>query len=538
MNWTSPDECRGNADSVRVTASDAENRAQGHCEMHLGLKARPRVWPHEPAARRSPYKGALFRIADIIEATHRFEAAGKDRATALERAKLRLNGAHPGDQAYAEHALEQYFDFHEAREAELGPLVHLGNWTVIPWKQAELGVWGPIYEAADGVREVRRFRLDRAKRRDTEWADVAGLVAKETRGARQAEFIHVVELGLMDGLEYTVANGEDRQAVDRRFAMRGRGAANSVAMGGARKPGWDCATCKIYATCDALIPTPGALQQVKMAAWTRSISATGLTRYETCPAQWHILDEHLPSDRDDSEAQFRGIAVHAWLKEAHKRRVPCQMADLAEPDANHLGLVEGIVDRPDYQAAYPYLKNHVENCSIADLDVRVVAVEETQFCLDKASDVIVAVKPDLIFTQGSTLVVHEVKTTQRLLLPDDADSARDQYLAVALNLAVMETGLLEWFNCDRGELHLEIITPTGSRTYRYELSDEILMIMARERVRTATTGWAHDTTWPALPGPHCTWCPVRRWCPDRDTHTAAADGNLDAKSEDTDTPPF
>lgn len=537
MSWTSPDECSGNAGIVRVTASDAENSVKGHCEMHLSLKVRPKVWPSESAARRSPYRGPLFQVADVIESAHRFEAAGIDRDVAIERAKLRLNNAHPGDRVYAEHALEQYFEYHDAREAELGQLVYLGNWTVVPWRNAELGVWAPIYETADGIREVRRFRVDRAKRQDTEWADIAGLVAKQVQGSRQAIAIHVVELGLMDGLEHFVANGEDRDEVDRRFASRGRVAANAAVMGMTRTPGWDCESCKIYATCDALIPAPGALQQAEPGAWTRSVSAKDLDKYEVCPAQSHMLDEHLPSDREGSEAQARGIAVHAWLKEAHKRRIPCHLEDLADPEAPHLGLAEGLIDRSDYRVAYPYLRNHVESCALAGVDTNVVVVEETQYCLDGASDVIVAVKPDLIFTQGNTLVVHEVKTSNQPQLPDDADSARDRYLAVAMNLVVMEAGLVERFGYDRGEVHLEIITPTESRTYRYELTDEILMIMARERIRTATTSWLQDTIWPTRPGPHCSWCPVRRWCPDRDVHAAAADGNLEQKLEDG-TPPF
>ena len=538
MSWTPPNDCLGDITAVRVTASDAENWTQGHCEMHLGLKTHPKIWPQVPAARRAPYRGPLFRVADVIEATHRLEAAGVLRAAAFERAKRQLNGSHPGDRAYAEHALEQYFELHEAREAEIGPMAHLGNWHVVPRGQAELAVWGPVYETVEGIREVRRFRLDRAKRKDTEWADIAAWVAKEVPGKHQPSSVHVVEVGLLDGLEYSVVSGEGPDTADSRFALRGRAAANSAAMGETRIPGRDCAACKIYATCEALIPASGILQQSEPAAWTRSVSASDLTRYENCPAQWHMLSEHLPSEDDGNEAQFRGIAVHTWLKEAHQRSTPCQSTDLADPDADDLGLIEGLVERADYKAAYPYLKNHVENCVLADPDARVLAVEETQYCLDQTSDVIVAVKPDLIFAKDNTLVMHEVKTTQHQQLPDDADSARDRYLAVALNLTAMEAGLVEQFNCDRGEVHLEIITPLGARTYRYELSDEILMMMARERVRTAASGWVHDTAWEALPGPHCAWCPVRRWCPERDTHTAAAGGSLGVKPGDGDLPPF
>ncbi|WP_284749588.1 PD-(D/E)XK nuclease family protein [Amycolatopsis sp. RTGN1] len=521
-----------------MTASDAENSALGHCQMHLALKTHPRIWPYEPAPRHAPYRGPLFRVADAIEAIHRLEAAGVAHTAALDRAKRKFNGSHPGDHTYAEHALDQYVEFHEAREAEIGPMVHLGNWHLVPQGRAELGVWGPVYETSEGTREVRRFRLGRAKTKDTEWADIAAVVAREVPGNRLASRVHVVEIGLLDGLEREVVSDEDAAAIDSRFAGRGRNAANSAATGKTRTPGRDCANCKIYATCDALIPTPGALQQDQQAAWTRSVSASDLDRYENCPAQWHMLDEHLPSDAEGSDARTRGIAVHTWLKEAHKRNTPCRPSDLRDPDDRDLGLAEGLIERADYRAAYRYLRNHVESCPLADPDTKVISVEETQYCLDKSSDIIVAIKPDLILLQDSTLVLHEVKTTQNDQLPPDADSARDRYLAVALNLTVMESGLVERFSAERGEVHLEIITPAESRTYRYELSDKILGMIARERVRAATTRWANDVTWKTSPGPHCAWCPVRRWCPERDTHTAATSGNLGLIQEDATPPPF
>lgn len=541
MTWEARYESRGNSRLIRVSASIAED-SYGVCPLHLAWKSRPELWPTSEGARRSQYQGPLFRLVDAISQVHLLTDRGIDLDAAIARSKGLLQSLHAGDLAFAEHALERYFEYHEAREEELGPLRFMTKWSVVPLSvNAQLAVWGPMYESLRGDREIRRLRFSSARRDHTVWADIAAHVASKSPGRRRAAAIHVVEVGLADGCERHILAGISPAEAERLYMDHGREAANKVALGTETRPGRSCAECKLTNVCDALVPVPGVLQLERPTRSTVSVSANDLERYEACPSRWHMESEHLPSEREETEAQRRGMAVHTWLQAAHGRGVPCAHEDLVDfSDGNStLKLADGVLEADDYRLAEPFLRSHIDVCPLRAPSVQITSIESNIYGHDTVSDVVVASKPDMVFLQDGRLVLREVKTTEKQP-PIDADDARTRFLTVSLNLLLLESGLVRDYEVEAREVQLEILTPGGGYLFSYTADDHVLMAMTKSRVRNLAREWANDNSWIAKPGPHCVWCPVRRWCPDRDTYAMSAVNTerVSAGAGDDDLPPF
>jgi hypothetical protein len=140
-----------------------------------------------------------------------------------------------------------------------------------------------------------------------------------------------------------------------------------LTFGGARRPGSDCAECKLRAGCDALPHTPGLLGLTNRGTNRRTWSVTTGRQYEICPAQAHLRELRLPGDwGDDSPAVRRGIVVHEWLKIAHSRVPgrPCTKKDLPEPGAGGIGLAGEFMTPEEYREARPFLLQHLEVCPL------------------------------------------------------------------------------------------------------------------------------------------------------------------------------
>ncbi|MGP4019248.1 PD-(D/E)XK nuclease family protein [Saccharopolyspora sp. 5N708] len=448
---------------------------------------------------------------------------GRPLDEALAAATGALGQVHDGLRCFVEHALQQYFDYHESREQELGPLRYLGVWTVVPLKQnARLGAWGPMYESAAGDREIRRLRMGRARDELTPWASIAAKVAVQATGEVEAHRIHVVELGLADGIEKPLLTGLTPEQVEARYEDGGRDAANDVVLGSRTAPGVGCGDCQATAVCPELVPVPEVLQQDHAGRWTRSIAMHELLSYEECPAQWYLRSvAKLPGADDGTPAIHRGNVVHEWLKLAHRRETPCTAADLPEPESGRLGLAEGVLSRDDCAIALPFLKAHLQVCPLAEAATSVVEIERNVHGFDAISDVVAVAKPDMVLRRGDTLVFHEVKTTEARL-PETDDDAREKYPAVAMNLLMLQHGVARRFGAARGEVQLEVVTPRGARIFRYGTDDELVMTLARSRIRNLTGEWLDDREWQTRPGARCKRCSVRRWCPD-----SAADAPVD-----------
>ena len=447
----------------RVSASDAETAGRSdheRCALAQALKVRPRTWPETGGwrRRRGDRDFALGPLTEAIEAFHHDRDNGIDFDTALRNAHHDLGPTHPGLRRFLDVALDNYVEYHDAREHEIGSLHYLGLSHEFGLKlPLTITAWAPLYETDTGIREIRRLRLDKASSAPTAWAEYAALVAAAVDTGRPVRQVFVTEVGLRDGAEKHVLPGVSPDDARTRYAESARHIALDIAAGISRTTGNDCASCSFCGGCPDLVPVPGALQVDRHAAWTRSVSARDLTLYEQCPAQWYLHRLlHLPADGDHGEARDRGKAAHDWIAAAHQRGIPCAAADLPDPDAG-LGLAEGILTRTQYQAARPYLLRHVDVCPLA----------------------------------------------------------AGPYLQVAFTLCLLAHGLTEHHECSRGEVELEVLTPHGAAVFSYATDDPDTITAAREHLKAHTTPWARDTTWLARPGGDCDRCPVRIWCPDR-----------------------
>ncbi|MCI2418325.1 PD-(D/E)XK nuclease family protein [Saccharopolyspora sp. K220] len=508
---------------VRVTASDADDDG---CDLRRALKSRlgARVEARNWRLRKGPF--GLDPFVRALEFVHKELRRGLQLEAALAAATGALGDVHGGLRRFVECALAQYFDYHESREQELGPLNFLGVWTVVPLKQnARLGAWGPLYESAAGDREIRRLRMGKARDELTPWASIAAKVAGQAVGAVEPRRIHVVELGLADGIEEPLLTGLTPEQVETRYDDTGRDAANDVVLGSQATPGVGCGDCQAAAVCPELVPVPEVLQQDHAGRWTRSIAMHELLSYEQCPAQWYLRSvAKLPGVDDGTPAIHRGNVVHEWLKLAHQRETPCTAADLPEPDTGHLGLAEGVLSQDDCAIALPFLKAHIPVCPLADAGTTVVEIERNVHGFDAISDVVAVAKPDMVLRRGDALVFHEVKTTEARL-PESDDDAREKYPVVAMNLLMLEHGVTQWFGAAHGEVQLEVVTPRGARVFRYGTDDELVMTLSRSRIRNLTGEWLDDREWETRPGAHCRRCSVRRWCPDSVAADAPVDGD-------------
>jgi hypothetical protein len=246
---------------------------------------------------------------------------------------------------------------------------------------------------------------------------------------------------------------------------------------------------------------------------------------------------HLPRDGELSEALQRGTALHHVLAQAHARGRRCAAADFPAPGSPECDQVVGDdLDEAAYALAYPLLCAHLDLCPFGDEEVELLTVERTLYGFDDQADVVTATKADLLWKVGDSLLLREVKTTQDQLNPD-SDGVFDRYFQVAWDLVALESGLLDRFACQVGEVQLEVLSPLGSTVYRYRTDDEVMMLMARGRVHHVVEEWLYDETWTPKPGVQCATCPVGRWCSVRDQGgRLIADQGSAAGVEDV--PPF
>ncbi|WP_094865840.1 PD-(D/E)XK nuclease family protein [Amycolatopsis antarctica] len=518
----------------QVTATAAENAGQG-CDLHAALKARPETRPDNGRWRRR-YSDDTFTLGPLVDAiaqVHGVTARGTDLGEAVGRARMAFGSLHPGWRTFLELALEQYFEYHEAREQELGALRYLGLTNKVALRPGSaVMTWGPLYENESGMREIRRLRFGRAHSEHTVWADVAAYVAAELATDRPVRQVYVTEVGLQDGVERHLINGIAPEQAREGYERSVRPKARSVVEGAVRTPGHDCESCKFTGGCPDLVAVPGMLQLDAPAAWSRSVSAHDLSLHRRCPSRWYLQRQlNLPREAEDSDTLRRGTAAHAWIDQAHRRGTACELGDLPAPGAEGAGsdglgsggLGSGGLSEEEYRLAYPFLLRHVDVCPFREGPVDVVLAERSVHARDPEADVVVVAKPDLLIRRDGALVVRELKTSGGHL-PADEREARDRYLAVVFDLALLAYGLAERYDCAEGKVELEILTPNEAAVFTYSTEDPLMAKVSREQLKAHAEEWAHDTTWDTRPGPQCAWCPVREWCPDRDAYGATVAG--------------
>ncbi len=536
MIWKPGIPLRRDEPVYRVSATDAETGADAQsCPLALALKVRPQTSPEtgDWVRRRGPF--VLGVLAEAIQDVGARVKHGYELWDAVGLQSRRFESQHQGVQQFFNHALTQFFEYHEAREDEIGPLRFLDGWPNLQkGPKASLFAWALLYETESGYREIRRIRVATANNKLTPWAYVAGHIAAEYQTDVQPQRIWVTEIGLNDGIEFHLIAGETPERVEELYQKVGRGAVLAATKGEERVPGRICASCEYLGSCDSLISLSGFLQTGSPGLWTRSVSASDLALYETCPSRWYMEREvHLPRVEEGGEALLRGLATHQWLAHAHRKGRACSADDLPNPtDIDRLESVgEASVDPGDYELAYPYLRSHVDCCPLADDTIRSLTAERTLYAFDEEADAVIATKADAFWLRGDTLIMREIKTVQAQPKAD-RDEVFSSYLAVAWDLVALDTGFISHFGAVRGEVQLEILAPDAAVVHTYSTDDEPLMRMARGRIRRLGREWLADSQWAPKPNPGCTHCGVRRWCGVRDAWAEAVATKVDAGVED------
>lgn len=521
MEWHVGLELTRDNGHFKISASDIASSSE--CGRHHALKARPSVKSREWKQSYSSAPFLLGRVVDLIEAAHR--AADSSELLELHRwlpEEIRRLNLPRLTRHYAESAVENYLDAHEAIESLIGAQLHLINTKPeVTWPESKmtLSAWGPLYTTDDGVREIRRLRIGAAHPHLTDedklWGIAAARVAVDARGPVPASRIRAVEIGLLDGT-FSVLFDDPPDVAEAQFARQGVPRGRALTNGTSVAPGQSCEGCKIGGVCDALPDLSGTLSQTQAGNGFRSISPSQLDQYRRCPGQWFLDSElHLPKeDGDWDEPRLRGIAVHRWLEAAHKRDLPCRADDLPTPGES-VGMAIGVLSPEDYALAYPYLRAHLGQCPLANPEVRIEQIEKTIHGLDRAAQVIVATKPDIVLRQGDRTIIREVKTAAVSPVNGRAE-VYSQTLQIPFLISMLASGLSTHFRTPKWTVELEHLTPEGGKLWVWDSEDERTIRVALGDVRDVVEAWHTDRDWETIPGPQCAWCPVRRWCPDRD----------------------
>jgi len=513
----------GDPNIVKVSASDVSGTCE--CGRFLGLKTRPKVqvidgWQRLfPQGARAPFP--LGDIVDLlVEEDHHdfptYEAQSAWLTEAIDR-----RGVHRLVRPYVTLAVENILETHESIEAEVGPLRLLVANPQAGTASRRLTAWAPLYTTEDGIREIRKFRLGsvRADEESMRWALVAAYVAAEYRGGPAPRRVRVIEIGAVDGSLKVLLDDTAAEARSQ-FLAHGRDLARAAAEDDHVVACRSCGDCKTAGSCRALVSVDGVLGQSDRGYSSRSVSAKDLDQYALCHAQWLLDSElHLLPDDEGGDGSVRGLAVHKWLRAAHARGVPCTDADLPQPGSG-LGPGEGVLTEDEYETAYPFLVQHPRNCPLGG-DTDLVLADENVYGYDHHAEVVPAMRPDLMYRVGDRLVIREFKTAGQ---PYEAgrDEAYNRSLQVPFGIVMLKAGLLRHHAATSGAMEFELLTREQSFVWTWEADSPAVANVAAGDVGRAVTDWHVDHTWETKPGPHCAWCPVRRWCPDSDVWQSQA----------------
>ncbi|MFC8492926.1 PD-(D/E)XK nuclease family protein [Streptomyces sp. NPDC057235] len=510
--------------ALRVWASDADSYA-ARCGVFSAAKARRRFTAADWERRYSDDPLMLEVVRKVIVALHRDEriATWEGLQEALREQMAQHSDLHPGVERYVAHAVEQYLDAHDELAAQYEEVRFVAFDPAVGSQGREVTVWAPLYSSTDGVREVRRLRVNRARssaEAHDHWATVAAFVAAGVGLRVPPVKIRIVEAGLYDGSTEVVFEGTPDE-VRARYEAYGRPVIKSLVEVTDYRPGQSCQKCKLAGCCPSLEDLSGCLGQRRPGTHTRSVSAADLELYLKCPARWYLETAcRLPAAGMASEASDRGRIIHRWLAQAHARGIRCTEQDAAP--YGQAGVFMGTLTAEEYAKAREFLAAHARSCPLAD-GVEVVAVEPSVYGYDETADVVIASQPDLVY-RGSDgrIFVRETKTTTQM--PADENDAFDRFFPVPWLMNIASTAKDAFGKSETPPVvELEVITPEEVRVFTWDLErDQDMVRMARAEVRQRAGSWIRDATWSPSPGSQCTWCPVRRWCPDAaDVHGGA-----------------
>ncbi len=333
---------------------------------------------------------------------------------------------------------------------------------------------------------------------------------------KPAEKVRIRELGCLDASQAIVF--EDTIAGAKKlFEEKTLPIVLQRVQGGTQKPGPSCRGCRANTMCPTLPNRPGLLGITAFAPWPKAYSPSKFHSYRRCPRQYFLQDELglRTTQETQNNAQQRGLLVHAWLEQAHKRAQECTKEDI--PTSSSLGIIATELgwNQEEANTALPFLIQHQLTCPI-NKDSRVVT-ELAIEALDTDADITVSTRPDLIYKNGDDLVWREIKTVSSI-----QDIEKDIYfniypqLPLAIRLMVQDclpkevTEKLGNFKNKRVEL--ELISNDECKTISWDCDDANVKLSAWSQLAEQVDSWASDTLFAPSPNPPCNWCKVSKWC--------------------------
>lgn len=462
------------------------------CPLRAGLQARRAQ--ADLQVETEPFGDLLTaRFKDMVIAIANTHRHGPERA--LRSARLTYRNFSRLE-LYLDKAAENYLEFLEAREAQVGLLTYVDySLRAVVTKDFDTKVWAPVFTRDGGAVEIHRLRFGSAQEDHEDWAVAAAWVA--TRREPRPTCVSVIEVGLLDGTEFVVLDEESPESLHDRFAAQPLESLKDIHQNVAPVACADCASCSAVAVCTAPIAVDMLQGEKDSNPWVRSLSAADLRVHTQCPRRWFLRSRKLPRDTELSPEMQRGILVHERIASFHLQGNQC-----------HASLLDGVSD----PVAQAMLAGHVSTCS-TDRDV--VTIEETLTLWDSSANLVMYMKPDELLRERNSLVVRERKTTAKTHLVHDRAAARDEFHdVIAWSLAALDGGLAGHFGAGRGVVELEVLTAEGSAVHEFEVGTEESDALVAAWIDGPLAQWLLDTEWPTKASPSCATCELRRWCPE------------------------
>lgn len=501
--------------SLGMLASSAHR-----CPAHDAMAAR-RVRSAAGSARRkvealeSFAQGPFMAILDMVEG----EGVDVDEAfRELDRriAAGRNRPVHEGVRAWTAHAVRTYLRAFGQTDDAMVPVLqkweyrrHLSRRDDRGATDYAITAWGRCYTSADGrMRELRliKNRLGAGKRTVAE-ISVAALVVAAGEPGPPPERVRILQVALVDGAVETLFDDNVESAL-KLYRAQGKATLGELVDNVEYRPGGTCAGCALAPRCPALPRAPGLLGIADRSRPRRTWSATNARQYRDCPAREYLRRQWLPIDTDIEygPAAERGRAVHAYLERRHAAlpTAPCttDVPRSWENDGRRLS-------EEDLALGRKLIRHHAEVCPLQHVhDTSDVRVEPDLVFDDADADLVVLVKPDLLYRERGAWVWRETKT-----VGSDHRRNRDplvEYPQLALAVALIGAGRL---GGGHGRVELETLRPGGPDLVIIDPFTAEVRAAAGRALADHVRAWHADDRFLPVPGPHCARCEVARWCP-------------------------
>ena len=542
-----------NSGFLRISASQVgadENRA---CNDFISLKSRPaaKIGEGYMQLRYSPFetfplgivREALLSTINNEKVIHEFEDIDEIAENAILKAIKNARGkVEQSHKLWAIDALTGYLNsWEKARKEDLANNIDFTDLEIIQAfdenedSNIEWFAWGIYLTSRDEkIREFRALKFSKAgltpinpvrlgviariladgvPHSDPSWSSPRDPIYKVLK---PAEKIRIREIACLDSSQAVVLDASVTEAREM-FTKQSLPIVIERIKGGTQKPGPSCRGCRANTMCSALPIRPGLLGITAFAPWPKAYSPSKFHTYRRCPRQYFLQDELGLKTNQESQnsAQQRGLLVHAWLEQAHKRAKQCSIEDL--PTTSTLGEVATALgwSQDEANIALPFLSQHQLTCPITNTSK--VATEIAIEALDTDADISVSTRPDLIYKSGDDLVWREMKTVSNIKdLENNIYFNIYPQLPLAIRLMV-ENAIPKNIIESLGEfkykkVELELISPEECKTITWDCDDQNVQLSAWSHLAEQVDNWASDTLFAPSANPPCNWCKVSKWC--------------------------